>query len=138
MFSYSVKNIFILFSALIFMIIFWVIAQIYRSMNLIDNYQSPESSFNRGVTDAEYEFKYNYARFKSIGGEYPFVNENDFSGKYKNYAPQMYFLCGTGLSIERIALNLKNYGYNRNYVTSYNGHLIYLIEKNTVVVPPSP
>lgn len=125
----SIKNIVILFVALVFMIIFWSIAQIYRSMNLIDSYQSAEASFSRGIEDANYEFKNNHAQFKSIDGEYPFVDEKDFSGKYEKYAPRMYFLCGV-VSFESIALDLKDYGYNRNYVTSYNAHLMYLIKEN--------
>lgn len=127
----QLKNIAILATALIFMVVFWVIAQLFYSFNLIAEYKSPEISSRRGYEDAISDFRNNYAVFKSINGEYPFVTKEQLNGQYKEYARRWGGWCGTtSNSIKNIALNLKDYGYNSYYVTSYNAKLILLIESN--------
>ncbi len=127
----QLKNVAILAVALIFMVLFWCIAQFLYSFNLISEYKSPEASSQRGYEEAVSDFKNSYAVFKSINGEYPLVTEEQLNGEYSRYSPWAWGgWCGTvSNSIESIALNLKDHGYNSYYVTSYNVTLISLIEK---------
>ncbi len=127
----QIKNIAILAAALIFMVMFWCIAQFFYSFNLIAEYKTPEASSQRGYEEAVSDFKNNYAVFKSINGKYPLVTEDQLNGIYSQHSPKAWGMwCGTtSNSIKQVALNLKDYGYNSYYVASYNVTLISLIEK---------
>jgi hypothetical protein len=108
---------------------FWCVGQLFYSFNLIAEYKTPESSLQRGYEEAISDFKHNYAVFKSINGEYPLITKEQLKGIYNQYAPWGGW-CGTvSGSFNNLALNLKDYGYNAYYVTSYNATLISLIEK---------
>jgi hypothetical protein len=129
----TIKNIAILGTCLIFMVLFWSIAQLFYSFNLIEEFKSPEISSKRGSMDAISDFKEGYAYFKSIDGIYPLVEESLLETVYNKYAPINRWYCGTGSNtFKQIALDLKDYGYNKYYAISYNAELISLIHQNEI------
>lgn len=101
----------------------------FYSLNLIEQYKSLEASSLRGYTEAVQDFKNGYARFKRFNDAYPPITQEQLEGMYKDYVPGLGVWCGTvSNSFENIALNLRDYGDNKFYVTSYNTTLISLIE----------
>ena len=125
----QIKNIIILGASLIFMVMFWSIAQFFHSLNLIEQYKSSEASSSRGYAEATQDIKNGQAKFKRFNGAYPPITQSQLEGVYKDYVPGLGIWCGTvSNSFENIALNLRDYGYNDFYVTSYNATLISLID----------
>ena len=132
----SLKNIFLLGAALLFMMIFWVFFEISKSHALIEYAEDPKTSIQRGISEAQRDFEENHAHFRQIfiegkGWIYPGVLDQELEGEYEGYF-WGYGWCGTSSPLEKISLNITTHEQNENYAMAYNLELIKLLhrEKN--------
>lgn len=130
-----IKNVFLLGSALVMVIVFWTVYEIGKSNRLIDLARDPKASVLRGVKVANRDFLNSNARFQEVyidgkGWYYPGVLESESEVKFKEYAYR-YQWCGTGF--HGLRLDLSKHKHNSHYSLAYNLELIKLLHRKESV-----
>lgn len=124
------KNLIIISSALIFMVLFWSYNEFVKSHSLINRALDPVLSIERGRIQAGNDFVHKNALFKVFNDNVPGVTDEELEDKFKSFAPYTGFMCGYGSYLGDIRLDLDGYKYNLYYVHSYNSELRRLIESD--------
>ncbi|WP_444935897.1 hypothetical protein ACJJIW_17465 [Microbulbifer sp. JMSA004] len=129
----TLRNTFLLGTALLAGVIAWVWSELSKSYELIAIASDPVLSAERGFTDAKDDFIHNRAKFVNVyspGGGHvtPGILGEDLQGRLAEFSPQeKFFLCGTGFHIEDYALNSEKLEQNKFYAQAYNAKLLQLI-----------
>ncbi|WP_444913060.1 hypothetical protein [Microbulbifer sp. PAAF003] len=132
----TLRNTFLLGTALLAGVVAWVWAELSKSYELIAIASDPVLSAERGFIDAEDDFIHKRAKFvdvysPGVGHVTPGILEEDLQGKYAEFRPQeTFFLCGTGFHIEDYALDSEQHEHNKFYAQAYNAKLLELISSS--------
>lgn len=126
----TVKNTLLLGVAVLFILIFWFVWEVWKAQAILEELKDPASSTDRGFQSAEEDFREGEAYFKEWNQNVPGVSAVDLKRKYKEYKPLIYWRCIVygDEGVEQLALNFSDHSYNEYYVTAYNQRLKTLIE----------
>ncbi|WP_445361877.1 hypothetical protein ACJJIL_10255 [Microbulbifer sp. EKSA005] len=132
----TLRNTFLLGTALLAGVVAWVWAELSKSYELIAIASDPVLSAERGFIDAEDDFIHNRAKFMDVyspgvGHVTTGILEEELQGKYAEFRPQeIFFLCGTGFHIEDYALDSEQHEHNKFYAQAYNAKLLEFISSS--------
>lgn len=131
----TIKNTVLLGFAVIFILLFWSVFEIWKSYTLITEASDPALSTQRGFADAQLEYQQGVAHFLSIAGVYLGLSDTELE-TLPEYTHRNYWNCGFGLHWTKdIALNLAAYEYNEYYVTAYNIRLLSIVKEARTPFP---
>lgn len=113
-------------------VIAWIWVEIVKSNELIEIANNPLASANQGFSEAISDYRHNHRKFIEVfipgeGYTVPGIPKSALEGELKEFAPNTFFICGTGVHIKNSALDIGSHEHNRYYAQAYNAKLLELV-----------